>query len=99
MQGKGKGSVSLSFSSEKYDKVYFPERVDGVPVLSKVYGRSEFATCRLVTGSPRCHIRIKKHKSTISWYYFASSRLPFSVSNFEFGNTLHLFQSWFHLAM
>jgi hypothetical protein len=32
MQGKGKG-VSLSFSSEKYDKVYFiPEKVDGVPV-------------------------------------------------------------------
>jgi hypothetical protein len=27
MQGKGKGSVSLSFSSEKYDKVYFiPEK-------------------------------------------------------------------------
>jgi hypothetical protein len=36
MQGKGKGSVSLSFSSEKYDKVYFiPEKVDGVPVLTK----------------------------------------------------------------
>jgi hypothetical protein len=30
----GKGSVSLSFSSEKYDKVYFiPEKVDGVPVF------------------------------------------------------------------
>jgi hypothetical protein len=36
MQGKGKGSVSLSFSSEKYDKVYFiPEKVDGVPVLTR----------------------------------------------------------------
>jgi hypothetical protein len=36
MQGKGKGSVSLSFSSEKYDKVYFiPEKVDGVPVFTK----------------------------------------------------------------
>jgi hypothetical protein len=33
---QGKGSVSLSFSSEKYDKVYFiPEKVDGVPVLTK----------------------------------------------------------------
>jgi hypothetical protein len=36
MQGKGKGSVSLSFSSEKYDKVYFiPEKVDGVPVFNE----------------------------------------------------------------
>jgi hypothetical protein len=32
-KGKGKGSVS-SFSSEKYDKVYFIP-VDGVPVLTK----------------------------------------------------------------
>jgi hypothetical protein len=46
MQGKGKGSVSLSFSSEKYDKVYFiPEKVDGVPVLTKqVYSTSIYAT-------------------------------------------------------
>jgi hypothetical protein len=43
---KGKGSVSLSFSSEKYDKVYFiPEKVDGVPVLTKqVYSTSIYAT-------------------------------------------------------
>jgi hypothetical protein len=51
MQGKGKGSVSLSFSSEKYDKVYFiPEKVDGVPVLTtKVYSTSIYATYGLVT--------------------------------------------------
>jgi hypothetical protein len=47
MQGKGKGSVSVSFSSEKYDKVYFiPEKVDGVPVFNetKVYSTSIYAT-------------------------------------------------------
>ncbi|NHN27393.1 hypothetical protein FIA58_017065 [Flavobacterium jejuense] len=37
MQGKGKGNISLSYSSEKYDKVYFiPEEVDGVPVFNEV---------------------------------------------------------------
>jgi hypothetical protein len=43
MQGKGK---RLSFSSEKYDKVYFiPEKVDGVPVFNKqVYSTSIYAT-------------------------------------------------------
>ncbi|AWG20419.1 hypothetical protein FFWV33_02180 [Flavobacterium faecale] len=36
MQGKGKGNVSVSFSSEKYDDVYFvPEKVEGVPVFNK----------------------------------------------------------------
>ncbi len=37
MQGKGKGNVSLSYSSEKYDKVYLvPEEVDGVPIFNEV---------------------------------------------------------------
>lgn len=37
MQGKGKGNVSLSYSSEKYDQVYLvPEEVDGVPVFNEV---------------------------------------------------------------
>lgn len=36
MQGKGKGNVSLSYSYEKYDKVFFiPEEVDGVPVFNE----------------------------------------------------------------
>jgi hypothetical protein len=37
MQGKGKGNVSISYSSEKYDEVYLvPEEVDGVPVFNEV---------------------------------------------------------------
>lgn len=37
MQGKGKGNVSLSYSSEKYDEVYLvPEEVDGVPIFNEV---------------------------------------------------------------
>lgn len=37
MQGKGKGNVSLSYSSEKYDKVYLvPQENDGVPVFNEV---------------------------------------------------------------
>lgn len=37
MQGKGKGNISLSYSAEKYDKVYFiPEEVDGVPVFNEI---------------------------------------------------------------
>jgi hypothetical protein len=36
MQGKGKGNISLSLSSEKYDKVYLvPQETDGVPILTK----------------------------------------------------------------
>jgi hypothetical protein len=34
MQGKGK--ISLSLSSEKYDKVYLvPQETNGVPILTK----------------------------------------------------------------
>ncbi|MEZ7515089.1 hypothetical protein [Flavobacterium frigidarium] len=47
MQGKGKGNVSISFSSEKYDEVYFiPEKVDGVPVFNetKITSTSLYAT-------------------------------------------------------
>ncbi|MCK8140772.1 hypothetical protein MW871_02595 [Flavobacterium sp. I-SCBP12n] len=47
MQGKGKGNVSLSFSSEKYDEVYFiPEKVKGVPVFNetKITSTSIYAT-------------------------------------------------------
>lgn len=47
MQGKGKGSVSLSFSSEKYDEVYFiPKKVNGVPVFNEteIYSTSIYAT-------------------------------------------------------
>ncbi|SHG13996.1 hypothetical protein SAMN05444396_10531 [Flavobacterium segetis] len=47
MQGKGKGNVSLSFSSEKYDEVYFiPEKVQGVPVFNetKITSTSIYAT-------------------------------------------------------
>jgi hypothetical protein len=37
MQGKGKGNISLSYSSEKYDKVYYvPQEGDGVPVFNDV---------------------------------------------------------------
>ncbi|WP_130736304.1 hypothetical protein [Flavobacterium sp. J27] len=37
MQGKGKGNVSISYSSEKYDAVYLvPEEVDGVPIFNEV---------------------------------------------------------------
>jgi hypothetical protein len=37
MQGKGKGNISLSLSSEKYDKVYLvPQETDGVPILNEV---------------------------------------------------------------
>lgn len=37
IQGKGKGNVSLSYSSEKYDEVYLvPEEVDGVPIFNEV---------------------------------------------------------------
>ena len=37
MQGKGKGNVSLSLSSEKYDKVYLvPQETDGVPIFNEV---------------------------------------------------------------
>lgn len=37
MQGKGKGNISLSLSSEKYDKVYLvPQETDGVPVFNEV---------------------------------------------------------------
>lgn len=47
MQGKGKGNVSISYSSEKYDEVYFiPEKVDGVPVFNetKISSTSIYAT-------------------------------------------------------
>lgn len=47
MQGKGKGNVSISYSYEKYDKVFFiPEEVDGVPVFNetKIYSTSIYAT-------------------------------------------------------
>ncbi|MGA9637650.1 hypothetical protein [Flavobacterium sp.] len=47
MQGKGKGNISLSFSSEKYDDVYFiPEKVEGVPVFNEttVNSTSIYAT-------------------------------------------------------
>jgi hypothetical protein len=33
MQGKGKGNISLSLSSEKYDKVYLVPQTDGVPIF------------------------------------------------------------------
>ncbi|MFC4261851.1 hypothetical protein ACFOWM_03090 [Ferruginibacter yonginensis] len=37
MQGKGKGNVVVSYSSESYDKVFLvPTKVDGVPVFNKV---------------------------------------------------------------
>ena len=37
MQGKGKGNVSLSLSSEKYDKVYLvPQETNGVPIFNEV---------------------------------------------------------------
>jgi len=37
MQGKGKGNISVSYSSEKYDKVYLvPQETDGVPVFNEV---------------------------------------------------------------
>ncbi len=37
MQGKGKGNISVSYGSEKYDKVYFiPEEVEGVPIFNEV---------------------------------------------------------------
>jgi hypothetical protein len=37
MQGKGKGNISLSLSSEKYDKVYLvPQETDGVPIFNEV---------------------------------------------------------------
>ena len=37
MQGKGKGNVSLSYSSEKYNEVYLvPDFVDGVPIFNEV---------------------------------------------------------------
>lgn len=37
MQGKGKGNVSLSLSSEKYSKVYLvPQETDGVPIFNEV---------------------------------------------------------------
>jgi hypothetical protein len=37
MQGKGKGNVSLSLSSEKYDKVYLvpQETTNGVPIFNE----------------------------------------------------------------
>ncbi|MFT5964603.1 MAG: hypothetical protein ACI9L6_001348 [Flavobacterium sp.] len=47
MQEKGKGNISLSFSSEKYNEVYFiPEKVDGVPVFNEtqVTSKSIYAT-------------------------------------------------------
>ncbi|NRT16878.1 hypothetical protein HNP99_003252 [Flavobacterium sp. 28A] len=47
MQGKGKGNISISYSSEKYDEVYFiPEKVDGVPVFNetKISSTSIYAT-------------------------------------------------------
>ncbi|MBE0391437.1 hypothetical protein [Flavobacterium sp. PL002] len=47
MQGKGKGDISISYSSEKYDEVYFiPEKVDGVPVFNetKISSTSIYAT-------------------------------------------------------
>ncbi|CAM3090311.1 hypothetical protein [Flavobacterium frigoris] len=47
MQGKGKGNVSISYSYEKYDKVFFiPEEVDGVPVFNetKISSTSIYAT-------------------------------------------------------
>lgn len=37
MQGKGKGNVVISYSSESYDKVFLvPNKADGVPVFNKV---------------------------------------------------------------
>ena len=37
MQGKGKGNISLSYSSEKYDQVYLvPNLADGVPIFNEV---------------------------------------------------------------
>ena len=37
MQGKGKGNVSVSYSSEKYDEVYLvPEKSEGVPIFNEV---------------------------------------------------------------
>ena len=37
MQGKGKGNISLSLSTEKYDEVYLvPEKTDGVPIFNEV---------------------------------------------------------------
>jgi hypothetical protein len=47
MQEKGKGNISVSFSSEKYNEVYFiPEKVDGVPVFNEteVTSTSIYAT-------------------------------------------------------
>jgi hypothetical protein len=47
MQEKGKGNISVSFSSEKYNEVYFiPEKVDGVPVFNEteVTSKSIYAT-------------------------------------------------------
>ncbi|MCO6161519.1 hypothetical protein [Flavobacterium sp. NRK F7] len=37
MQGKGKGNISLSYNSEKYDQVYLvPNLADGVPIFNEV---------------------------------------------------------------
>ena len=37
MQGKGKGNVVVSYTTESYDKVFLvPQKVDGVPVFNKV---------------------------------------------------------------
>jgi hypothetical protein len=47
MQGKGKGNVSVSYSTEKYDQVYLvPQETDGVPVFNEVQINSKnlFAT-------------------------------------------------------
>ena len=37
MQGKGKGNVVVSYSTESYDQVFLvPKKIDGVPVFNKV---------------------------------------------------------------
>ena len=37
MQGKGKGNVVISYTTESYDKVFLvPQKIDGVPVFNKV---------------------------------------------------------------
>lgn len=41
MQGKGRGSVVVSYSTEKYNEVFLvPEKIDGVPVFNEVQTNS-----------------------------------------------------------
>jgi hypothetical protein len=55
MQGKGKGNISLSLSSEKYDKVILvPQETDGVPIFNEVKLNSTNCMQLMVIRSIRC---------------------------------------------